>query len=532
LQEVFQKVSKEVPPVSSALSQLYSLPGIFNGNAENGVKVVHYDGGNWADIHSALGSLGDGILSAGGVVTGNGVSKLSHSYQVGGSIQIGGAVIHVDGSNDSSGSSAYVVIGRNVSSNFSTPSGNADGIIIDTDNLDENGFFKGSWGYKPLAQDSIPSYTGSASVKIMRADGEKQEVILPVVRPAIPAVVGDEFGNITEVQRLTLFNILQSNLINYFSFLLQTSPITTNPKMLATVEELLKRLLLGQINANVLLPQLQKLISMPLQEQLQNVLKSFAPVVEPDFGLQIESLNNYLQELTVADLVFTQQIPTITGGIDKRWVLPSIVGQPFYNTMDIISSVSYDLQQLLQQNKELPDRESVKYKVYLVMTTIPLPMDIKAAMQFRNLASVLYAMKDSVWELIIQRLSNMPVTSAYNGLKDFLRLVATTPGVPNEVTAIIENTLGALPNDKVSPTEAVYFSTNIAVPFQPENLHSRLTKLPYSLQPLYPLKPQHDPEPQQSFQNQHTSQHHSLQFSYDTHENNYQPTTQNNPASQ
>lgn len=141
MQEVFQKISKEVPPVSSALSQLYGLPGIFTGNAENGVKVVHYVGGNWADILSGLGSLCDGTLSAGGVVKGNGVSKLSQSYQVGGSTQIGGTVIHVDGSNNSTGSSAYVVIGRNLSSNFSTHSGNADGIIIDTDNLDKNGFF-------------------------------------------------------------------------------------------------------------------------------------------------------------------------------------------------------------------------------------------------------------------------------------------------------------------------------------------------------------------------------------------------------
>ena len=135
MQEVFQKVSKEVPPVSSALSQLHTLPGIFTANAENGVKVVHYGGENWADILSGLSSLGDGILSAVGVVKGNVVSKLSQSYQVGGSVQIGGAVIHVDGSNNSNGSSAYVVIGRNISSNFNIHSGNADGIIIDTDNL-------------------------------------------------------------------------------------------------------------------------------------------------------------------------------------------------------------------------------------------------------------------------------------------------------------------------------------------------------------------------------------------------------------
>lgn len=127
-----------------------------------------------ADILSGLGSLGGGILSAGGVVKGNGVSKLSQSYQVGCSKQIRGAIIHVDCSNNSSGSRAYVVTGRNVSSNFSTHSGNTDDIIIDTDNLDGNGFFKGSWDYTPLAQDSIPNHKGSASVKIMRADGEKQ----------------------------------------------------------------------------------------------------------------------------------------------------------------------------------------------------------------------------------------------------------------------------------------------------------------------------------------------------------------------
>jgi len=199
LLEVFQKVSKETPPVSAALSQLYSLPGIFTGNGENGVKFVHYGSGNWADILSGLGSLGGRILSAGGVVKGKGVSKLSQSYQVGCSIQIRGAVIHVEGNNNSSGSSAYVVTGRNVSSNFSTHSGNTDGIIIDTDNWDENGFFKGSWGYTPLAQDSIPSYTGSASVKIMTADGEKQEFIVSVVRPAIPALVGGESDGTTEV---------------------------------------------------------------------------------------------------------------------------------------------------------------------------------------------------------------------------------------------------------------------------------------------------------------------------------------------
>lgn len=528
MQEVFQKVSKEAPSVSSALSQLYSLPGIFTGNAENGVKVVHYGGGNWADILSGLGSLSGGILSAGGVVKGNGVSKLSQPYQVGCCIQIGGAVIHVDGSNINSGSSAYVVIGRNVSSDFSKHSGNADGIIIDTDNLDENGFFKGSWGYTPLAQDSIPSYTGSASVKIMRTDGEKQEVIIPVVRPAIPAVVGGESDSTTEVQSLTLLNILQSNIINYFSFLLQNSPITTNPKMLATVEELLKKLLLGQINTKFLLPQLQKLISLPLQEQLQDVLKSFVPVVEPDFGLQIEHLNSYLHEPTVVDLVFPQQIPTLTGGIDKRWVLPSVVGHPFYNTVDTSSIVK----QFLQQNKELLDRESAKYKVYLVMTTIPLSMDIKSAMQFRNLASVLYAMKDSVWELITQRLSNMTVTSADNVLKDFLRLIATTPGVPSEVTASIENTLGDLPNDTVSPTEAVHFSTDISLPLQLENVHSRLPKLPYNPRSVYPLKLQHDLQRQHALQNQHTTQHQSSQFCYDTHENNYEHTTQNKPITQ
>ena len=234
MQEVFRKVSKEEPPVSSALSQLYTLPRIFHGNAENGVKVVHYSGGNWADILSGLGSLGVGVLSAGGVVKGNAVNKLSQSYQVGGSIQIGGAVIHVDGSNNRSGSSTYFVIGRNVSSNFSTYNGNADGLIIDTDKLDENGFFKGSRAYKPPAQDSIPSYTDSASVKIMRADGERRKVIIPVVRPAIPAAVRGEYGNITEVQRPTLLNILQSKIINYFNFLLQTSPITTNPKTLTS----------------------------------------------------------------------------------------------------------------------------------------------------------------------------------------------------------------------------------------------------------------------------------------------------------
>jgi len=126
------------------------------------------------------------------------------------------------------------------------------------------------------------------------------------------------------------------------------------------------------------------------------------------------------------------------------------------------------------------------------MTTIPLPMDIKAAMQFRNFASVLYAMKVCVWELIIQRLSNMSVTRPYNGLKDFLRLVATTPGVPNEVTASIENTIGDLPNNTVSPTEAVHFLTDISLPLQLENFHSHLTKLPYNPQPVCPLKLQHD----------------------------------------
>ena len=78
--------------------------------------------------------------------------------------------------------------------------------------------------------------------------------------------------------------------------------------------------------------------------------------MEPDFGLQIEHLNNYLQEKTVLDLVFTQQIPTLTGGINKKWVLPSVVGHPFYNVVDTSSFVNYDLQQFLQQNKELPDR--------------------------------------------------------------------------------------------------------------------------------------------------------------------------------
>jgi hypothetical protein len=56
----------------------------------------------------------------------------------------------------------------------------------------------------------------------MRADDEKQEIFIPVVRPAIPAVVGGKSGNTTEVQRLNLLNILQSNIINDFSFLLQT----------------------------------------------------------------------------------------------------------------------------------------------------------------------------------------------------------------------------------------------------------------------------------------------------------------------
>jgi hypothetical protein len=276
--------------------------------------------------------------------------------------------------------------------------------------------------------------------------------------------------------------------------------------MTATVEELLRRLFLGQIKAKFLLSQLQKLINFSLHEQLQNVLKSFVTVVEPDFCLQIEHLNNYLQEPTVVDLIFTQQIPTVTGGIDKRWVLPSVVGHPFYITADTSSFVNYELQQFLQQNKKLSDIESVKYKVYLVMTIIPLPLDIKVAMQFRNLASVLYAMKDSVWELIIQRLSNMPVTSADNGLKVFLRLVVMTHGVPNKVTASIENTFGDLPTDTVSPTEAVYFSTNITLALQPESDHSRLTKLPNNPQPLYPLKLQHFPQPQLALQNQNPSQ--------------------------
>jgi hypothetical protein len=124
---------------------LYSLPGIFTGNAEGGVKFVHYGGGNWADILSGLGSLGDGILSAVGVVKGKVVSKISQSYQVGGSIQIGGTFIHVDGSNNSSGSSAYVVIGRNVSSNFNIHSGNVDGMIIDNDNFPFNTIFCSSF---------------------------------------------------------------------------------------------------------------------------------------------------------------------------------------------------------------------------------------------------------------------------------------------------------------------------------------------------------------------------------------------------
>jgi hypothetical protein len=506
---------------------LYKLPGIFTGNVENGVKVVHYGGGNWADILSGLGFFGDAIVSVGGVVNGNVVSKLTQPYQVGGSMQIGGAVIHVDGSNSSSDSSGYVVIGRNVSSNFNTDVDSADGIIIDNDNLDENGFFKGSWGYIPLAEESIQIYTGTASVKIMRDDGEKEDAIMPVVRPAIPAIVGGESGNTTEVQRLTLLNILQSNIINYFSFLLQTSPIATNPKMLATVEELIKRLLLGEINANFLLPQLEELISVPLQEQLQNVLKSFIPLVEPDFGLQILHLKNYLQEPMVVSLAFAQQIPTLTGGIDKRWVLPSVIGHPFYNTADANSLLTYDLRQLLRQNKELSDRQAIKYNVYLVMTTIPLPMDIQAAMQIRNLASVLYALKDSVWEMIVQRLSNMPLTSTYSGLKDFLQLVASTPDVPNEVIAIIENKLSALPNDTVSPTAAVHLSTNITLPRQPENVHSSQTKFPYSPQPTYQLKAQYESRPQDALQNQHPSQYQSLQTGYETRENIYQHPTQN-----
>jgi hypothetical protein len=499
---------------------------------ENGVQVVHYGGENWADILSGLGFFGDGILGAGGVINGNVVSKLSQPYQVGGSIQVGGAVIHVDGSNSSGGSSGYVVIGRNISSNFNTHVGSADGIIIDNENLDEIGFFKGSWGYTPLAEESIQSYTGSASVKNMRADGEKEDVIMPVVRPAIPAIVGGESGNTTEVQRLTLLNILQSNIINFFSFLLQTSPIATNPKMLATVEELLKRVLLGQINANFLLPQLDKMISLPLQEQLQNLLKSFTSLVEPDFGLQIQHLKNYLQEPIVIGSVLAQQIPSLTGGIDKRWVLPSVVSHPFYNAADANSFLQYDLRQLLQQNKELSDRQAIKYNVYLVMTTIPLPMDIQTAMQIRNLASVLYALNDSVWEMIVQRLSNMPLTSAYSGLKEFLQLVANTPGVPKEVTAIIENKLRVLPNDTVSPTAAVHLSTNITLPLQPENVHSSQTKLLYSAQPKYPLKLQHDSQPQHALQNQHPSQYQSLQLGYETHENNYQHPTQNKLTTQ
>jgi len=129
--------------------------------------------------------------------------------------------------------------------------------------------------------------------------------------------------------------------------------------MLATVEELLKRLLLGQINAKFLLPRLQKLISLSLQEQTQNVLKSFVPVVELDFGLQKEHLNNYLQEPTVVDLVSKQQIPTLTGGIDKGWVLPSVVGHPFYNAVDTSSFVNHELQQFLQPKKKKKKKKKI-----------------------------------------------------------------------------------------------------------------------------------------------------------------------------
>jgi hypothetical protein len=115
-----------------------------------------------------------------------------------------------------------------------------------------------------------------------------------------------------------------------------------------------------------------------MQEKLQNVLKSFVLIVEPDLGLQLQHLNKYLQKPTFVDLVFTQQMSTLTGGIDKRWVLSSAVGHPFYNTTDTNGFVNYDLRQFLQQNKKLPDKESVKYMVYLVMTTIPPPIGHKS----------------------------------------------------------------------------------------------------------------------------------------------------------
>ncbi|KDQ71512.1 hypothetical protein L798_11484 [Zootermopsis nevadensis] len=525
---------------TSRFSNLYHLPGFITGNVIDGVNVVHYGVGNWTDIVSGLGFLPQGNLNASAVIDIKGISKIRHPYQIGASLQIGGAVIPVEGSS----SNRSVVIG-DAGSRGSDFIGNATGIIVSTDDLDENGFLNGTWGYMPLRTESIQSHTGSALVKVTGSGGEKQQVVIPVVRPVIPTIVGNDSGS-TQVQRLTVLNILQSNLINVLSFLLQTSPIISNAKMLAVVETLHNKLLSAQLNVDFILPQLEQLMSLSLLEQLEIVLKSFISIVEPDFGFQLQYLINYLKEPKVADLIFTHQIPNLTGGIDQSWALPWVLAPPSYNPADANSFMNNALGQLLIHTIKSSDKNAIKYNIYLILTTVPLGLEPRTVRQIRNLASILYALNSNIWEMISQQLPSIPTTNVYDGLKAFLQLVINIQGVPQQVTFIIKNIIHAIPDTTAVTTKVTQIPTRVTLFPQPENSHPiypqpqdpsksqyksqrppEPTKLPYSShqlepqnhQPEFPSQnksenelqsqpnyPPHQPKPQNQFHSQYPHQ--------------------------
>jgi hypothetical protein len=488
LQKLFQEASNVAAQGSSSLSKLYKLPGFLTENVDDVVKVVHYGGGNWADILSGLGFFPDGNNSHIAPIEIKGINKVSHPYRIGESLQIGGKVIPIEGSS----SNRFVVIGDMGSSSGTTVIGNASGIIISAGNLDENGFLNGSWGYTPLTAGLIQSYTGSANVKITGSEGEQDQFVVPIVRPAVPTIAGNKSGN-TEVQRLTVLNILQSNLINVLSFLLRASPIISNNKTLVAAETLRNKLLLGQLNVDFILPHLENLMNLSLSEQLQIVLKSFVSVVEPDFGVQLQYLVLYLEKPKVAGLLLTHQIPNLTGGIDRRWALPWIVARPSYNPADAKSFMKKVLGQLLIQTSKSSDKLTIKYNVYLILTIVPLDLELRTAKQIRNLASILYALNDSVWEDVAHRLPNTPLTSVYAGLKAFLKLVVSIPGVPRQVVVAIENLIPAIPDMTAVTTAPADVKAPASLPPQHENSH--LAQPQSEDPPKSQHESQHLPEP-------------------------------------
>ncbi|KAJ9574234.1 hypothetical protein L9F63_026121 [Diploptera punctata] len=413
-----------------------NLSPLITGNIDGNVSILEYDSNSVEVFGRSLINFENDfkpenrifLLESGEeIIEYEGTQiKISEPVQSG-PIKVGGPVINFGHNIGTRTESRIVVIGKSDKRITS-------GITISKENIDVDGTMKNSWGTVPLQEGKIPGFTGSALVPLPEVNGLTKDVIFPIERPTLPNII-IENQYLVSVYRLTILNIIQSNFVNIFSYLLHTNPVVHNLNIKMIVKKCHVWLSLRQINVEVILPYILKIWNYDLRHQLIYSLKKLIGVMSPEFQKELVVFIAFLQDVA-AEEIFAVKIPKITAGIHRPWITEEIMVQPPYDAGNIDYFVNSRLWELVLRIRETTDIQRIKYYIYLVLSHLPVS-EVTLALQIRNLAVLLFCISDQVWAIIIMQLKMVAAYDCYEFIVTLLELLLQVETVPQYFREII-----------------------------------------------------------------------------------------------